>query len=155
MGVHQREMVVHMCVTITHGDHVVVRVTMVFVVVMLVGVGRRVVMVRMLMVRSGHSTNTDCSEHYCDDLDDAHRFTEREPRNPDANKRRSGEDELAACRAEVAGTTDPQRDRDAIADRTQAERRDDHSDARQSTANDHADEQVAGARNNPFRKRDR
>ena len=89
-------------------------IVVVVVVDVFVIVGQPIMAVLVFVVGSKRHTDPGGGEHDGSDLEQLDRVAEDGPGNRGADERRSGEDDLAACGAEVTRAFDPQGDRQPV-----------------------------------------
>ena len=152
MGVHQQ--VVAMCVlmpppALRIGIEcmvIVMHVAMMAVVVdVFVVVHHWFVPVVVLVVRAQHEADAGHGDHQRHDLSGGHSVREHSPRHDRADERSRGEHQLTPRRAQVACSGHPQRDRDAVAERSNHQRPHDRP-TRRWAIEGKADGQVRAAR---------
>ena len=152
VSVRRRFVRVTVLVAADDGNLVHVVVVSVGVVVLVVVVGRHV-RVRVLVVAAQNEGHARYGHQHREHLLPEYRLGEYSPGHDCPDERGCCEHQLTASGADVARTRNPQRDRRAITDRTDSERRQ-HSPTRRPSIERQADDEVDAARNNALGQRD-
>jgi hypothetical protein len=128
-------------------------VIVMFVVGVFVEMLRRPVLMFVFVAAPDHERNTSGGDQERNELSGGGGFAEHTPSDDRSDERRRGEDELSACRAEVACAGDPEGDRSAVPEAADDECSNDGA-ARRDVGEYEPDDEVRAAGDHSLCQRD-